>query len=60
MDDNESSRFGRDEILFTVAVGGLVAMTVAAIVWEREPSAVLVTAFCGLLGLPVFLSSERK
>lgn len=43
-----------------VAVLGLVAMTVGAVVYERQSDATLVAAFVGLLGLPVFLQSGRK
>ena len=53
-------RFGRDEVVFTVAVLGLVAMTVAAVIYERQADTALVTAFLGLLGLPVFMQSGRK
>ena len=53
-------KFGRDEVLFTVAVLGLVAMTVSAVVYGRQADATLVAAFVGLLGLPVFLSSGRS
>jgi hypothetical protein len=52
--------FGRDEIVFLIAAGGLVAMTVSAVVTGRQADATLVAAFVGLLGLPVFLSSGRK
>jgi hypothetical protein len=51
---------GRDEVVFLVAVGGLVAMTISAITTGRQADATLVAAFVGLLGLPVFLNSGRK
>ena len=54
------ARIGRDEVLFIVAVVGLVAMTFAAVVYERQSDTTLVAAFVGLLGLPVFLQSGRK
>ena len=53
-------RIGRDEITFVMAVAGLAAMTVAAVVYERQADATLVAAFVGLLGLPVFLTSGKK
>lgn len=53
-------RVGRDEILFIVAVIGLVAMTVGAVVYDKQSDGTLVAAFVGLLGLPVFLSSGKK
>lgn len=53
-------RFGRDEILFLVAVAGLIAMTISAVVYDKQSDATLVAAFVGLLGLPVFLSSGKK
>ena len=49
-----------DEVVFTVAVLGLVAMTVSAVVYGRQADATLVAAFVGLLGLPVFMASSRK
>lgn len=53
-------RVGRDEVLFIVAVAGLIAMTFSAVVYDKQSDATLVAAFVGLLGLPVFLSSGRK
>ena len=51
---------GKDEIVFIVAVIGLVAMTYGAVVYDRQADATLVAAFVGLLGLPVFLQSGKK
>ena len=59
-DDLFGGRIGREEILFIVAVLGLVAMTVSAVVYNKQSDATLVAAFVGLLGLPVFLSSGKK
>lgn len=59
-DDFFGGRVGRDEVLFIVAVAGLIAMTVSAVVYDKQSDATLVAAFVGLLGLPVFLSSGRK
>jgi hypothetical protein len=53
-------KIGRDEVLFAVAVGGLIAMTVSAVAWNRQADATLVAAFVGLLCLPVFLQSGRR
>jgi len=53
-------RIGREEVVFAVAVLGLVTMTIGAVVFGREADATLVAAFVGLLGLPVFLKSDRK
>ena len=53
-------RVGREEVVFVVAVFGFAGMTVAAIFWQREPSALLLGAVLAVLGYPVFLKSDRK
>ena len=53
-------RFGREEITFTIAAVGIVAEAVASIVFQRDPSPVLVTLFGGILGVPVALSADRR
>jgi len=51
---------GKEEIIFMVAVGGLVLMTIGAVFFKRSADTALVTGFIGLLGFPVFLNSSRK
>jgi ABC-type Fe3+-siderophore transport system permease subunit len=53
-------RVGREEVVFVIAVFGFAGMTVAAIFWQREPSALLLGAVLAVLGYPVFLKSDRK
>jgi hypothetical protein len=55
-----SGRFGREEAVFLVALGGLVLVTVGAVFADRRADPTLVGAFVGLLGLPVFLTADRK
>jgi hypothetical protein len=51
---------GRDEIVFSVGVFILLAMTVAAVILDRQSDATLVAAAVGLLGFPLFASATRK
>lgn len=53
-------RIGKPEVAFLVAVVILVAMTFAAVVLDQPADPTLVAAAIGIIGVPVFLRSDRK
>jgi hypothetical protein len=53
-------KIGKNEVIFTIAAVGFAGMTVAAILFEREPSALLLGAILAVLGYPIFLETERR
>jgi hypothetical protein len=51
---------GRSEITFMVGVVILLAMTFAAVALDQPADPTLVAAAIGIIGVPVFLQSDRK
>lgn len=54
------NRIGKEEVAFTLAVGGLTLMTIGAVFFKQSADTALVTAFVGLLGLPIFAKASKK
>lgn len=53
-------KIGKSEIAFMVAVVMLLSATFAAVVLGRPADPTLVAAALGIIGVPIFLSSDRK
>lgn len=51
---------GKPEIVFILAVSGLILMTIGAVFFKRSADTALVTGFIGLLVSPVFFTATKK
>lgn len=54
------NRIGKEEIAFSVAIGGLTLMTIGAVFFKQSADTALVTGFVGMLGIPIFAKAAKK
>lgn len=53
-------KVGKAEVAFVVAIVGLAVFTAAAVIKDQRADPTLVGAFIAMLGLPVFLTADRR